>query len=406
MRPSRQLHNAIQPFLFLFHLWNVPPMMTAESLVPPFSLPSVVVMGGTHGNEYTGVWCIKALDRRLQKEAATVTSSDGRNSFPSLRISTLLGNPQVFQLNKRFVDEDLNRQFTYESLRKSPLSSEGDTTRMSLEAKRARELDILLGPKVFEGDEVAEESQRREPSTDVLIDLHTTTCNMGITLIVAEGDSLMTSAAAYVMMKLMHQHDVRILMHTHGSQRRKPHVSSIARHSFTIEVGPVPQGVLRHDMVEKTERALDAALEFLDRGNGEIRPSSPEVMKELRKHFSNGTVPCYRSAPAKVRGEMSAKISWPCDPENENFPAWIVHQSVQDKDFTEIRTGDPLFVDLEGNVLPYDGSHGSPVHLMFINEGGYYYKSSGTGISVAVRDQFQLETGQLLKACENYSVQS
>jgi hypothetical protein len=33
---------------------------------------------------------------------------------------------------------------------------------------------------------------------------------------------------------------------------------------------------------------------------------------------------------------------------------------------------------------------------MFINEGGYYYSSSGTGISVARRDEYNLETGQLL----------
>jgi hypothetical protein len=74
----------------------------------------------------------------------------------------------------------------------------------------------------------------------------------------------------------------------------------------------------------------------------------------------------------------------------------MVHSSVQDQDFQEIRTGDPLFVDLDGTVINYDGSHGSPVMLMFINEGGYYYSSSGTGISVARRDEYKLETGQLL----------
>ncbi len=30
---------------------------------------------------------------------------------------------------------------------------------------------------------------------------------------------------------------------------------------------------------------------------------------------------------------------------------------------------------------------------MFVNEGGYYFKKSGTGIAVAERAEFDLETG-------------
>lgn len=32
---------------------------------------------------------------------------------------------------------------------------------------------------------------------------------------------------------------------------------------------------------------------------------------------------------------------------------------------------------------------------MFVNEGGYYYKSSGTGIGVAVASQFSLRDGMI-----------
>ena len=34
------------------------------------------------------------------------------------------------------------------------------------------------------------------------------------------------------------------------------------------------------------------------------------------------------------------------------------------------------------------------MYLIFVNEGGYYYASSGTGIGVAVRSQFDLQTGE------------
>lgn len=326
------------------------------------SVKSVVVVGGTHGNEYTGVWCIKALDRQLKL----------KNEYRTLNLSTLLGNPEAHKANKRFIDEDLNRQFSRKALKENPTGS--------TESKRAQELNQLLGPKFSDN-----------PATDVIIDLHTTTTNMGTTLIVGQGDPLMTKAAAYVMHKCRND-NVSILLHTHKNQKERPHLSSIAPHSFSIEVGPVPQGVVRHDIVEKTQRALAAALEFLERNNSHRE----ELMKELRECFPDGRVPCIRSAPAISRGQMSAKIAWPSDPDNENFPAWMVHSNVQDRDFQEIRAGDPLFIDLDGNTINYDGSHGSPILLMFINEGGYYYSSSGTGISVARRDDYDLESGQLL----------
>ena len=62
----------------------------------------VAVVGGTHGNEYTGVFCIKALERQMQ---------NGKRKYP-FRVSTLIGNPEAYKANRRFMDEDLNRQFS------------------------------------------------------------------------------------------------------------------------------------------------------------------------------------------------------------------------------------------------------------------------------------------------------
>jgi succinylglutamate desuccinylase len=380
------------------HLLCLP--LLASSAMPP--LNSVTVVGGTHGNEYTGVFCVKALERRLRlvdDDPAAV-----ERPFPPLpfELSTLIGNPEAFKQNKRFVDQDLNRQFDYASLHGadpavatgSGPSSSSTTPPLSVEQKRARELDALLGPK-FGGSDGRHQQNRRPPATDLIIDLHTTTANMGTSLIVSQGDPLTTQAAAYVMAKCraqQQQSKLCILMHTHTSQEDRPHLASIAPHCLTIEVGPVPQGVVRHDKVEEMQAALDATLEFLRRHQQE-----PEkVRQELDEYYPDGRVPCYRSAPAIRMGEMSAKLVWPSDPENENFPAWLVHKDVQDRDFHEIREGDPLFVNLDGEVIPYDGSHGSPVILMFINEGGYYYATSGTGISVAQRDAFELATGNLI----------
>uniref|UniRef100_A0A7S3Q3C7 AstE/AspA barrel-sandwich hybrid domain-containing protein n=2 Tax=Chaetoceros debilis TaxID=122233 RepID=A0A7S3Q3C7_9STRA len=106
-------------------------------------------------------------------------------------------------------------------------------------------------------------------------------------------------------------------------------------------------------------------------------------------------VPCYRSAAAIRNGEMSGKIVWPSVTDNPNFPAYMIHKHLQDRDFDVVKTGDALFVDLDGNIIPYDGAFGESIYLMFVNEGGYYYQSSGRGVSVAVKAKYDLETGML-----------
>ena len=78
------------------------PVIAIANTNPLPNLKNVVVVGGTHGNEYTGVWCINALDRSSEKIHLT---------YPSLNITTLLGNPEAHLANKRFIHEDLNRQF-------------------------------------------------------------------------------------------------------------------------------------------------------------------------------------------------------------------------------------------------------------------------------------------------------
>ncbi|KAL3936355.1 MAG: hypothetical protein SGBAC_008318 [Bacillariaceae sp.] len=314
--------------------------------------------------------------------------------------TTLVANTEAHIQNKRFVDTDLNRQFTYEALQQQSSTS--------VEAQRAKEINQLLGPKNFDDDgdssssEQEQQQQQQKADSDVIIDLHTTTTNMGITLIVGEGNKVMTQCAAYIRAKLnIVDSEVNILMHTHKRQKDRPHLSSIAKCPLSIEVGPVPQGVLRHDMVEKTQSALELAFEFLDKScctvvNDDEKAAKEELQKVLKEYYPGGKVPCYRSAPSQREGEMSSKIPWPCDPDNENFPAWMVHKDLQDQDFCELAVGDPLFVDLDGNVIAYDGSHGSPVRVMFVNEGGYYYASSGTGISVARLDHFNLESGEIV----------
>ena len=55
-----------------------------------------IVVGGTHGNEYTGVFVSKALARSLQRE----------NPYKTFQLSTVIANPEAHLQNKRFIDQD------------------------------------------------------------------------------------------------------------------------------------------------------------------------------------------------------------------------------------------------------------------------------------------------------------
>jgi len=104
---------------------------------------------------------------------------EGSGMRPSFQdVSVILTNERAHTENKRFIDDDLNRQCTSAKLN-------ADTCADVYEARRARELNAMLGPK-----------GSANPAYDAAIDLHTTTTAMGATIIVDEGDWLSINAAA------------------------------------------------------------------------------------------------------------------------------------------------------------------------------------------------------------------
>lgn len=132
---------------------------------------NVVVTGGTHGNEYTGVWVVKRF-----RSCPVLTQRRG------LHVSTLLSNPQAIRENRRFIDTDLNRAFAGDIL--------NDCELPGYEHNRAKAINALLGPK------------GESPKTDFMIDLHTSTANMGVTFCLQPGDPLALRCAAYVQANL------------------------------------------------------------------------------------------------------------------------------------------------------------------------------------------------------------
>lgn len=126
----------------------------------------VAIVGGTHGNEFTGAYLIKKLQN--------FPDLARRSSFETL---TLLANPQAFQAVKRYIDKDLNRCFTIKDLQNDTLST--------YEEKQAKFINQLLGPK-------------GNPKVDFILDFHSTTANMGLSIILTSNDLFSKRVAAHL----------------------------------------------------------------------------------------------------------------------------------------------------------------------------------------------------------------
>ena len=131
-------------------------------------IKQVLVSGGTHGNEMSGV---QAVSNWL-KDSSTITYA-----CPSLNVQFSLINEMAIEQGLRYVDEDLNRQFSHAALSNHQQTIEktnslaNETSALGHEAALSLSLNDQFGPK-------------SDPSVDFIIDIHNTTSNMGPTLII------------------------------------------------------------------------------------------------------------------------------------------------------------------------------------------------------------------------------
>ncbi|TCS44014.1 aspartoacylase [Reinekea marinisedimentorum] len=285
------------------------------------TIKQVALVGGTHGNELTGI----ALLRHWREHPDEIARS-------SFAVETHLANPKANQANRRYLDQDLNRQFHIDDL--------GDFTLTGYEHNRAKALNSLLGPK-------------EDPRVDFVIDMHTTTANMGMSLIFNTDDPLVVGMAFYVQQQMPH---ATLFFDNMPSRLEDNFLTSLGRYNgFLIEVGPVPQGLLRADIYLETQQAAKHCLDYLELYNkGEV----PELPKVRQGYQFVEKV----KLPKNEAGDLTA----------------MVHPNLQDKDYEPISKGDPFFLTTSGETIAYDRDE--TLYGAFINEAAYYDVSVGLSL--------------------------
>ncbi len=272
----------------------------------------VAIVGGTHGNELTGVYLVK----KFQQYPNLINR-------PSWETLLLLGNLKAIAQRKRYIDKDLNRCFSQENLQNSNFLNYEDT--------RAKEIKQILQPQ-------------NQPFVDVIIDLHSTTANMGLTLIFCDMHPFLLRLAAYLT-----SINSLVKVYINPQSKQGGFLRSVCELGFVIEVGAVAQNVLNAELFQQTEQLIYAILEYFTWYNqGHI----PQINNNLTFYEYIGTI----DYPRDEQGEIQA----------------MIHPQVQFRDYEPLNPGEPIFRTFADTDILYEGV--STVYPIFINEAAYYEK--------------------------------
>ena len=273
---------------------------------------SIALVGGTHGNETSGIQLI----RNWQQFGLP-------SRFNKLNVSLSIANEAAIAANVRFVDEDLNRQFTFERL---------SNNNSAKEAELAKALNQQLGPK---GDS----------NTDFVIDIHNTTSEMGATLIILEADEFHVQLARYVKQQMP---EANILVEDEKPYLEHGYLCTTGKKGVMIEVGGQPQSVLREDVYLLTQTMAEAILDFCAAYNkGQI---STDALPACEAFRLGDNVPF----PLDANGKRTA----------------MIHHSLQDNDFKPLIPGAPVFRTFDGKDIVWENETETYPH--FINEAAYF----------------------------------
>jgi aspartoacylase len=252
----------------------------------------VLIFGGTHGNEWTGAMAVRHYADTLKQK------------FPQLDLHFIFANPEAHKLNRRFKDEDLNRAFQFLDEQRPG----------SFEHQRAREIRELI-----------------QAAPCFVIDLHTTTANMGRTVILSHYHPVNLALAA----GLTHQfQDCRVI----GSpDPDRKYLASQSEFSMMVEVGPVANGVINARTLEGTVELIEGILAQMASGSWQT-----QQQLELFEEVENVYYP----------------------------PGAYVHADFQGQDF----------MPLKGQYIPFRKFSGENIsaevketrYPIFINEAAYY----------------------------------
>jgi len=294
-------------------------------------IKTIVIAGGTHGNELTGI--------KLYRKWAADKNYYG-HACPSANVELVHTNIEATQVTRRYIDLDLNRSFANRLLALENPNA--------YEIRRAKELNEHFGPK------------GEHTRTDLIIDIHNTTSNMGICLILSTRDPFTMRASA----ELVHEFSNCFIYYQPEERGESPYFGTIAKADICLEIGAQPHGTLDASLFAETEKVVLRYLEMVEEWNRGTLQQKPKKTVDVYTQYKD------IDYPRDKFGEVSA----------------MIHPNLQNGDYKEVKPGDPMFITFDGKTVP--SAEDKSVWPIFINESAYYEKKLAMSLTLKTTEEW------------------
>ena len=276
------------------------------------TIKKILIVAGTHGNEINPIWACN----QLKKEQ--------NNLDKDIEYNYIIGNPLAYEKGSRYIDSDLNRSFN--SNKQNIYNNKNN-----YEINRANFLVERYG---INGEDPCQ----------IAIDLHTTTSNMG-TSIVIYGRRIKDFCLAAL---LQNKFGLPIYLHEHD-KRQTGFLVEAWPCGLVLEIGPVSQNYYDSKIINRFLIIISSLREEINK----LKNNLIALPKELIVHVHQGSI----DYPRTINGDING----------------LIHPERMNKDWKVIKKGDPLFLDIEGNTLRYLGQ--DIIWPVFIGEVAYKEKN-------------------------------
>lgn len=128
----------------------------------------LVCLGGIHGNEPSGVRALELVFKMLEVEPITNPAFHFKGRIVGLR-----GNIRASERGKRYIEKDLNRQWTTKNIERI---KQTETHQLSAEDLEIKEILAVVQAEITD----------YQPEQLIVLDLHTTTATGGIFVVVTD----------------------------------------------------------------------------------------------------------------------------------------------------------------------------------------------------------------------------
>ena len=274
------------------------------------TLKKILIVSGTHGNEINPVWAINQFNNQFK----TIDKN--------IEYKFIIGNPLAYERGCRYIDNDLNRSFN--SIKKNFDNS-------VYEINRANFLVKKFG---VNGSEPCE----------IVIDLHTTTSNMG-TSIVMYGRRRKDFCLAAL---LQHKFGLPIYLHE-KDEKQTGFLVEAWPCGIVIEIGSVAQNYYDPKIINKFLIIISSLRDEINK----LKNNQIKLPKGLIVHIHQGSI----DYPREINGNINA----------------LIHPKRMNQDWKPIKMGDPLFMDVLGKTKTYTGE--DTIWPVFIGEVAYKEKN-------------------------------